>query len=75
MDGIKASNDMSDEELMEEIAEAEAGDEGPQTKQDLEIIAILSAVNTVVTVMVLGFLYIIGRSNLVQHWLEDDVPC
>lgn len=56
--------DMSDEELMERaIAEAEAGDEGPQTKQDLEIIAILSAVNTAVTVMVLGFLYIIGRSR------------
>jgi putative membrane protein len=29
----------------------------------LEVIAILSAVNTAVTVMVLGFLYIIGRSR------------
>jgi len=56
--------DMSDEELLElALLEAEGGDEGPQTRQDLEIIAILSAVNTAVTVMVLGFLYIIGRSR------------
>ena len=54
----------SDEELLEiAVAEAEEGYEGPQTKQDLEVIAILSAVNTAVTVMVLGFLYIIGRSR------------
>ena len=45
------------------LSESEGGVEGPQTKQDLEVIAILSAVNTAVTVMVLGFLYIIGRSR------------
>ena len=56
--------ELSDDELLEiAIAEAEGGHEGPQTKQDLEVIAILSAVNTAVTVMVLGFLYIIGRSR------------
>ena len=56
--------ELSDEELLEiAMAEAEGGGEGPQTKQDLEVIAILSAVNTAVTVMVLGFLYIIGRSR------------
>ena len=56
--------ELSDEELLEiAVAEAEEGYEGPQTKQDLEVIAILSAVNTAVTVMVLGFLYIIGRSR------------
>ena len=56
--------EMTDDELLE-IAKAEADDgvEGPQTKQDLEIIAILSAVNTSVTVCVLGFLYIISRSR------------
>ena len=56
--------ELSDEELLEiAVAEAEEGYEGTQTKQDLEVIAILSAVNTAVTVMVLGFLYIIGRSR------------
>ena len=30
-------------------------------KQDLEVIAVLSSVNTSVTVMVLGFLYMVGR--------------
>lgn len=56
--------EMTDEELLEIAkAEADGGYEGPQTKQDLEVIAILSAVNTAVTVMVLGFLYIIGRSR------------
>ncbi len=56
--------EMTDEELLEiALLEAEGGVEGPQTKQDLEVIAILSAVNTAVTVMVLGFLYIIGRSR------------
>lgn len=56
--------EMTDEELLEiALSEAEGGVEGPQTKQDLEVIAILSAVNTAVTVMVLGFLYIIGRSR------------
>ena len=56
--------EMTDDELLE-IAKAESdeGVEGPQTKQDLEIIAILSAVNTAVTVCVLGFLYIISRSR------------
>ena len=56
--------ELSDDELLE-IAKAEAdeGVEGPQTKQDLEVIAILSATNTAVTVMVLGFLYIISRSR------------
>ena len=34
-----------------------------RNEQDLEVISILSAVNTAVTVMVLGFLYIIGRSR------------
>ena len=44
--------ELSDDELLEIAkAEAEDGVEGPQTKQDLEIIAILSAVNTAVTVM------------------------
>jgi putative membrane protein len=56
--------ELSDDELLEIAkAESEEGVEGPQTKQDLEIIAILSAVNTSVTVCVLGFLYIIGRSR------------
>ncbi|MBT60609.1 MAG: hypothetical protein CMA63_03525 [Euryarchaeota archaeon] len=56
--------DMTDDELLEVAkAEAEEGVEGPQTRQDLEIISILSAVNTAVTVCVLGFLYIIGRSR------------
>ena len=31
------------------------------SKQDLEVIAVLSSVNTAVTVMVLGFLYMVGR--------------
>jgi len=56
--------ELTDDELLEIAkAESEEGVEGPQTKQDLEIIAILSAVNTAVTVCVLGFLYIIGRSR------------
>ncbi len=56
--------EMTDEELLA-LARAEAAGEGesPHTKQDLEIIALLSATNTAVTVMVLGFLYIIGRSR------------
>jgi putative membrane protein len=55
---------LSDEELLA-LARAEAAGEGesPQNEQDLEIIALLSATNTAVTVMVLGFLYIIGRSR------------
>ena len=60
---------MSDDELLAiALEEAEGDGEGPQTRQDLEIIAILSAVNTAVTVMVLGFLYIIGRSRSVRPW-------
>lgn len=56
--------ELTDDELLEIAkSESEEGVEGPQTKQDLEIIAILSAVNTAVTVCVLGFLYIIGRSR------------
>ena len=56
--------EMTDEELLA-LARAEAAGEGesPHTKQDLEVIALLSATNTAVTVMVLGFLYIIGRSR------------
>ena len=55
---------LSDEELLA-LARAEAAGEGesPHQKQDLEVIALLSATNTAVTVMVLGFLYIIGRSR------------
>ena len=55
---------LSDAELLA-LARAEAAGEGesPHHKQDLEIIALLSATNTAVTVMVLGFLYIIGRSR------------
>ena len=60
--------EMTDEELLEiALSEAEGGVEGPQTKQDLEVIAI-TICRTAVTVMVLGFLYIIGRSVLVQRW-------
>ena len=66
--------DMSDDELLAiALEEAEGDGEGPQTRQDLEIIAILSAVNTAVTVMVLGFLYIIGRSGRCDLGAEDDV--
>ena len=35
--------------------------EAQSTQQDLEVIAILSATNTAVTVMVLAFLYLVGR--------------
>jgi putative membrane protein len=35
--------------------------EAQSTEQDLEVIAILSATNTAVTVMVLAFLYLVGR--------------
>ena len=31
------------------------------SKQDLEVIAVLSSVNTAVTVMSIGFLYMVGR--------------
>ena len=55
---------LSDEELLA-LAKAEAAGEGesPHNEQDLEVIALLSATNTAVTVMVLGFLYIISRSR------------
>ena len=40
----------------------ESFDENEKTStQDLEVIAVLSSVNTAVTVMVLGFLYMVGR--------------
>ena len=56
---------LSHEEILERARREAAGEviEDPHSEQDLEIIAILSAVNTAVTVMVLGFLYIIGRSR------------
>jgi putative membrane protein len=61
-------DELSDEER-EIFGEAltEAGvspdlDLGAQSQQqDLEVIAVLSSVNTAVTVMVLGFLYMVGR--------------
>jgi putative membrane protein len=75
---------LSDEELLA-LARAEAAGEGesPHQKQDLEVIALLSATNTAVTVMVLGFLYIIGRSRSgatlalkqmypIDKWIELD---
>jgi putative membrane protein len=56
---------ISHEEILERARLEAAGElvEDPHKEQDLEVIAILSAVNTAVTVMVLGFLYIIGRSR------------
>jgi len=53
------------EEILDRARREAAGEviEDPHMEQDLEVIAILSAVNTAVTVMVLGFLYIIGRSR------------
>ena len=61
-------DELSDEEreIFEEVL-SEAGvspdlDLGAQSQQqDLEVIAVLSSVNTAVTVMVLGFLYMVGR--------------
>ena len=65
---IEGLDDLSEEEReMFEGVLSEAGvspdlDLGAQNQQqDLEIIAILSSVNTAVTVMVLGFLYMVGR--------------
>ena len=58
------------EEEMELFGAAleEAGETSPDLdlsaqsqQQDLEVIAVLSSVNTAVTVMVLGFLYMVGR--------------
>ena len=65
---IEGLDDLSEEEreLFEEVM-SEAGVSpdldlgGRNQQQDLEIIAILSSVNTAVTVMVLGFLYMVGR--------------
>jgi putative membrane protein len=56
---------LTHEEILERARAEAAGEEieDNHSEQDLEIIAILSAVNTAVTVMVLGFLYIIGRSR------------
>ena len=60
--------ELSDEELLEiAVAEARGWIRRTQTKQDLEVIAILSAVNTAVTVMVLGFLTSSDVHALVQH--------
>jgi len=55
-----------DRELFQEaLAEAGASPDldlvNNNQQRDLEIIAILSSVNTAVTVMVLGFLYMVGR--------------
>ena len=56
---------LTHEEILERARREAAGEDvsDEHSEQDLEIIAILSAVNTAVTVMVLGFLYIIGRSR------------
>jgi putative membrane protein len=61
-------DDLSDEEAaLFSAALEEAGGTSEEDfasrsqQQDLEIIAILSSVNTAVTVMVLGFLYMVGR--------------
>ena len=56
---------LTDEEILERARREAAGEviDDPHKEQDLEVISILSAVNTAVTVMVLGFLYIIGRSR------------
>ena len=42
-------------------------------QRDLEIIAILSSVNTAVTVMVLGFLYMVGRPRSGAALTQYDV--
>ena len=60
---IENSDDTDFDELIK-IAENtdESFDENEKTStQDLEVIAVLSSVNTAVTVMVLGFLYMVGR--------------
>jgi putative membrane protein len=77
---------LTHEEILERARAEAAGEEmdlDENSEQDLEIIAILSAVNTAVTVMVLGFLYIIGRSRSgatlalkmmypIDKWIELD---
>ena len=58
------NTDESDFDELIKIAEntSESFDENEKTStQDLEVIAVLSSVNTAVTVMVLGFLYMVGR--------------
>ena len=58
------SSDETDFDELIKIAEntSESFDENEKTStQDLEVIAVLSSVNTAVTVMVLGFLYMVGR--------------
>ena len=60
---IENSDETDFDELIK-IAEntSESFDENEKTStQDLEVIAVLSSVNTAVTVMVLGFLYMVGR--------------
>ncbi|MEC7602350.1 MAG: tripartite tricarboxylate transporter permease [Candidatus Thermoplasmatota archaeon] len=60
---LENSNETDFDELIK-IAEntSESFDENEKTStQDLEVIAVLSSVNTAVTVMVLGFLYMVGR--------------
>lgn len=60
---IEDSEETDFDELIK-IAEntTESFDENEKTStQDLEVIAVLSSVNTAVTVMVLGFLYMVGR--------------
>jgi putative membrane protein len=60
---VETAEDTDFDELIK-IAEntSESFDENDQTStQDLEVIAVLSSVNTAVTVMVLGFLYMVGR--------------
>ena len=60
----RSMDDLSIEELLERAKrQSEEGPSDEDQRQDLEVIALLSATNTAVTVMVLGFLYIIGRSR------------
>ena len=60
-------------------------DESKPSENDLEVIAVLSAVNTAVTVMVLGWLYIIARPRSgaalvldrmypIDYWIEFQPP-
>ena len=63
LDGLS----LEERELFE-LALGEAAEASPDLdlsaqsqQQDLEVIAVLSSVNTAVTVMVLGFLYMVGR--------------
>ena len=62
-----AMPEISDDDLMAKALAAADSEDMPLDEvfkdRDMEIIAILSAVNTAVTVSVLGFLYVIGRSR------------